>query len=41
MSEIRERGKLESDTEAKLVAALDKFAEIFQPKSGSAGAEVA
>jgi F-type H+-transporting ATPase subunit alpha len=41
LSEIRERGKLESDTEAKLVAALDKFAEIFQPKSGSAGAEVA
>ncbi|MCP4038030.1 MAG: F0F1 ATP synthase subunit alpha [bacterium] len=42
LTEIRERGKLESDTEEKLIAALDKFAEIFQPKSGSpAGNEAA
>jgi len=35
LDEIRDRGKLESDTEEKLIAALDKFAEIFQPASGS------
>jgi F0F1-type ATP synthase alpha subunit len=39
--ELRETGKLESATEAKLVAALNKFAEIFQPKSVSAGGEAA
>ncbi|HIM02392.1 MAG TPA: F0F1 ATP synthase subunit alpha [Myxococcales bacterium] len=39
--ELRETGKLESATEAKLVAALNKFAEIFQPKSASAGGEAA
>ena len=27
---IRETGKLEEDTEQKLVAALDEFAEVFQ-----------
>jgi F-type H+-transporting ATPase subunit alpha len=32
---IRDSGKLESDTEEKLIAALDKFAEIYQPKSGA------
>jgi len=42
LDEIRDRGKLESDTEEKLIAALDKFAEIFQPASGSsAGGEAA
>jgi F-type H+-transporting ATPase subunit alpha len=35
LNEIRDRGKLESDTEEKLIAALDQFAEIFQPASGS------
>ena len=38
---LRESGKLESATEEKLVAALNKFAEIFQPKSASAGGEAA
>ncbi len=32
---IRDSGKLESDTEKKLIAALDKFAEIYQPRSTS------
>ena len=41
LDEIRDRGKLESDTEEKLVAALDKFAEIYQPKSGSPAGEAA
>jgi F-type H+-transporting ATPase subunit alpha len=38
---IRDSEKLESGTEEKLIAALDKFAEIFQPKSGSTGSEAA
>ncbi|MBW2268880.1 MAG: F0F1 ATP synthase subunit alpha [Deltaproteobacteria bacterium] len=35
---MRDSGKLEEDTEQKLVAALDAFAEIFQPTQ-AAGAE--
>jgi F-type H+-transporting ATPase subunit alpha len=38
---IRDSGKLESATEEKLVAALNKFAEIFQPNSAAAGGEAA
>ena len=39
LSVIRDTGKLESDTEEKLIAALDAFAGIFQPSStGSEGA---
>ncbi|MCP4038390.1 MAG: F0F1 ATP synthase subunit alpha [bacterium] len=34
LDEIRSSGKLEDATEAKLIEALDKFAEIFQPASG-------
>jgi F-type H+-transporting ATPase subunit alpha len=33
LATIRDTGKLESDTEQKLIAALDAFAEIFQPSS--------
>jgi F-type H+-transporting ATPase subunit alpha len=28
---IRDSGKLEEDTEQKLVAALDEFGQVFQP----------
>ena len=35
---MRDSGKLEEDTENKLIAALDAFAGIFQP-SKAAGAE--
>jgi F-type H+-transporting ATPase subunit alpha len=38
LSAIRETGKLEPDTEAKLIAALDTFAGIFQPSSTRSGA---
>jgi F-type H+-transporting ATPase subunit alpha len=38
---IRNSEKLEEDTEQKLVAALDEFAELFQPSSGSPGSEAA
>jgi F-type H+-transporting ATPase subunit alpha len=41
LEEIRDRGTLESDTEEKLIAALDKFAAIFQPRSGSAASHEA
>ena len=33
LATIRDTGKLESDTEQKLIAALDAFAGIFQPSS--------
>jgi F-type H+-transporting ATPase subunit alpha len=33
LSALRETGKLEPDTEQKLIAALDAFDEIFQPSS--------
>jgi F-type H+-transporting ATPase subunit alpha len=33
LATIRDTGKLESDAEQKLIAALDAFAEIFQPSS--------
>ena len=33
LSVISESGKLESDTEEKLIAALDAFAEIFEPSA--------
>jgi len=33
LATIRDTGKLESETEQKLIAALDAFAEIFQPSS--------
>jgi F-type H+-transporting ATPase subunit alpha len=32
---IRDSGKLEDDVEQKLAAALDEFADVFQPSSGS------
>jgi hypothetical protein len=35
---IRSTGKLEPDTKAQLVAALDEFAKIFQPSTRSAAA---
>ncbi|MFQ5506398.1 MAG: hypothetical protein ACE5F1_16635, partial [Planctomycetota bacterium] len=35
---IRSTQKLEDDTAEKLAAALDAFAEIFQPSTGSAAA---
>jgi len=38
LSAISESGKLESDTEQKLIAALDEFAGIFEP-SATAGTE--
>jgi F-type H+-transporting ATPase subunit alpha len=38
---IRSTGKLEEDVEQKLVAALDEFADIFQPSVGVAGSEAA
>jgi F-type H+-transporting ATPase subunit alpha len=38
LSAIRETGKLDPDAEAKLIAALDAFAGIFQPSSTESGA---
>jgi F-type H+-transporting ATPase subunit alpha len=35
LSSIGESGKLESDTEEKLIAALDAFAEIFVPSAAA------
>ncbi len=35
---IRSTGKLEDDTKQKLIAALDAFADSFQPSTGSAAA---
>jgi F-type H+-transporting ATPase subunit alpha len=35
---IRSTGKLEDETAEKLVAALDAFAQVFQPSAGSAAA---
>jgi F-type H+-transporting ATPase subunit alpha len=32
---IRDSGKLEDDSEQKLAAALDEFADVFQPSSRS------
>ena len=32
---VRNSGALDDDTEAALVAALDEFAEVFQPTAGS------
>ena len=41
LKSIRDTGKLEEDTEQKLIAALDEFANIFQPSSGSDKSEAA
>jgi F-type H+-transporting ATPase subunit alpha len=38
LATIRDTGKLESDTETKLIAMLDAFAGIFQPSSTGSGA---
>ena len=39
---IKSTGKLDDETEAKLIAALDRFADIFQPsKSAESGADEA
>ncbi len=38
---IKTSGKLEDDTEAKLIAALDQFADIFQPSKKSDADEAA
>jgi F-type H+-transporting ATPase subunit alpha len=35
---IRQSGKLDDEIEAKLVAALDEFGEIFQPSASSSSA---
>jgi len=35
---IRQSGKLEDEVEAKLVAALDEFGEVFQPSASSSSA---
>ena len=37
LSTIKDTGKLEEATKAKLVEALDAFGQIFQPKSAAAG----
>ena len=37
LTEIRDSGKLEEETEKHLVAALDAFAGVFQPSQSSGG----
>ena len=41
LDEIRSSGKFEDATEQKLRAALDEFANIFQPSAGGSGEEAA
>jgi F-type H+-transporting ATPase subunit alpha len=41
LKSIRDSGRLEEETEQKLAAALDAFAEIFQPSSAPSGSEAA
>jgi len=41
LDEIKSSGKLEEATEQKLIAALDQFADIFQPPSGKRADEAA
>ncbi|MDJ0849735.1 MAG: F0F1 ATP synthase subunit alpha [Myxococcota bacterium] len=36
---IQDAGKIEEDAEARLAAALDEFAKVFQPSAGSADTE--
>ena len=38
---IRDTGKFEEETEQKLIAALDEFANVFQPSSGGSEEEAA
>ena len=38
---IRQSGKLDDETEAKLVAALDEFAQVFQASGGGSDSEEA
>ena len=41
LSAIHDSGKLEEDVERKLVAALDAFADVFQPTKAAAASEAA
>jgi F-type H+-transporting ATPase subunit alpha len=41
LSAIRDSGKLEEEVEQKLIAALDAFADIFQPAKAAAASEAA
>jgi F-type H+-transporting ATPase subunit alpha len=41
LSAIHDSGKLEEDVEQKLIAALDAFADVFQPTKASAASEAA
>jgi F-type H+-transporting ATPase subunit alpha len=38
LKSIRDTGKLDDDVEAKLTAALDEFAGVFQPSTGTRAA---
>ncbi|MBW1685176.1 MAG: F0F1 ATP synthase subunit alpha [Deltaproteobacteria bacterium] len=41
LSTIRDSGKLEEEVEQKLIAALDAFADVFQPTKAAAASEAA
>ncbi len=41
LSTIRDSGKLEEEVEQKLIAALDAFADVFQPAKAAAASEAA
>jgi F-type H+-transporting ATPase subunit alpha len=41
LSAVRDSGKLEEEVEQKLIAALDAFADIFQPTKAAAASEAA
>jgi F-type H+-transporting ATPase subunit alpha len=41
LSSIRESGQLEEEVEKKLIAALDAFADVFQPAAGTSASEAA
>jgi F-type H+-transporting ATPase subunit alpha len=41
LSTIRDSGKLEEEVEQKLIAALDAFADVFQPAKAAAESEAA
>ena len=41
LSAIHDSGKLEEEVEQKLIAALDAFADVFQPAKAAAASEAA
>jgi F-type H+-transporting ATPase subunit alpha len=41
LGKVRETGVLDEETEKKLVAALDRFSEVFQPSQGGAESDAA